>query len=74
MAGRSVTSFAKVATSPQQMSDLLNAEKSAVGILPRHWKMGDSRIVFEAGKVPVLAITKSEPQGIVRELLACLQR
>jgi hypothetical protein len=74
MAGRSVTPIANLATSPQQMSDLLNAEKSAVGILPKHWKMGDARIVFNAGTVPVLAIVKSEPNGILKELLACLQK
>ncbi len=74
MAGRGVTSFAKVAASPQQMSDLSNAEKDAVGILPKHWKPGDSRIVFHAGTVPVLALVKSEPQGVVREILACLQK
>jgi hypothetical protein len=74
MAGRSVTAFAKLAASPQQMSDLLIAEKSAVGILPEHWKVGDSRIVFNAGTVPVLTVVKSEPQGAVQSLLACLQK
>lgn len=74
MAGRSVTSSAKVATSPQRMSDLINAEESAVGILPKHWKAGEARIVFNAGNVPVLAVLKSEPEGALRGLLACLQK
>lgn len=74
MKGRSVTSFAKLATSPQQMSDLLNAEKDSVGILPRHWKAGTVREVFSAGFVPVLAVTKGEPQGALKELIACLQK
>ncbi len=74
MKGRSVTTFAGLATSPQQMSDLLNAEKDAVGILPRHWKAGTVRDVFSAGTVPVLAITKEEPQGALKELLSCLQK
>jgi len=73
MAGRSVTSFARGASSPGQMSDLLNAEQDAVGILPKRWKSGDSRIVFNAGSVPVLAILKQEPQGALTQLLACLQ-
>jgi hypothetical protein len=72
--GRSVTSLAKLATSPQQMSDLLNAEKDSVGIIPRHWKTGTVREVFSAGFVPVLAVTKDEPQGAVKELIACLQK
>ena len=74
MKGRSVTSFAGLATSPQQMSNLINAEKDAVGILPKHWMTGNVREVFSAGTVPVLAITKEEPQGAVKDLIACLQK
>ena len=73
MKGRSVTSSAKVAVNPQKMSDLLNSESNAVGILPRHWKAGTVREVFSAGVVPVLAITKQEPQGVVTDLVSCLQ-
>jgi hypothetical protein len=74
MKGRSVTTFAGLATSPQQMSDLLNVEKNAVGILPKHWKVGTVRDVFSAGVVPVLAVAKDEPQGAVRNLISCLQK
>ena len=74
MEGRSVTPSANVAVNPQQMSDTLVNESNTVGILPKHWKTGDSRIVFSAGTVPVLALAKSEPQGIVKELIACLQK
>ena len=73
MNGRSVTSLARLATSPQQMSDLLNAEKDSVGILPRHWMVGTVREVYSAGMVPILAIVKQEPRGVVSELIACLQ-
>ena len=74
MKGRSVTSFAGLATSPQQMSDRINAEKDAVGILPKHWVTGNVREVFSAGTVPVLAITNEEPQGTVKDLISCLQK
>jgi hypothetical protein len=74
MAGGSVTSSASLAVSPGQMSDVLNAESNAVGILPRHWKMGTVREVYSLGTVPVLAIVKEEPQEIVKELLGCLQK
>jgi hypothetical protein len=74
MEGRSVTSSALVAVSPQQMSDTLVNQPNTVGILPRHWKVGDSRVVFSAGTVPVLALTRSEPAGVVKSLLACLQK
>ena len=73
MNGRSVTSLARLAVSPQHMSDMLNAESNSVGVLPRHWKTGNTREVFSAGMAPVLAITKENPDGAVRELVACLQ-
>ncbi len=74
MQGGVVTSQARLAVTPQQMSDVLNAEKNAVGILPRHWKAGSPREVFSAGMVPVLAITPSEPAGALAALIACLQK
>ena len=74
MKGRSVSSSARVAVNPQQMSDVLNNESNAVGILPRHWKAGDTREVFSVATVPVLAITEREPQGVVNQLIGCLQK
>ena len=74
MGGEPVTSLARLATSPQEMSDVLNAEVNTVGILPRHWKVGTVREVYSAGTVPVLAIVKSEPEGALRSLIACLQK
>jgi hypothetical protein len=74
MKGRSVSSSALVAVSPQQMSDVLNAESDAVGILPQHWKVGDTRKVFSVATVPVLAITQIEPQGAISQLIGCLQK
>jgi len=74
MKGRTVTTFAGLVTSPQQMSDLINAEKDVVGILPKHWMTGNVREVLSAGTVPVLVITKEEPQGAVKELISCLQK
>jgi hypothetical protein len=74
MEGRIVSPDARLASHPQQMSDALVNEANMVGILPRHWKAGDSREVFSAGTVPVLALTNTEPQGIVKDLIACLQK
>lgn len=74
MTGGSVTPKARLAVDPQQMSDTLVNEPNTVGILPRHWKTGDSREVFSVGIVPVLAITQTKPQGVVKELIACLQK
>lgn len=74
MQGRSVTSLARLATGPQHMSDALNNEPNAVGILPRRWKVGDSRFVYIIPNVPVLALVGEEPQMAVRAVIACLQK
>jgi len=73
MGGQSLVSSAHLAADPQQMSDLLNADPAMVGVLPRHWKAGNTRDVFAISSVPVLAITPVEPEGQVRDLIACLQ-
>jgi len=74
MDGRNVTSLAWVAASPQKMSDALVNEPNSIGILPRHWKTGDVRDVYSVAEVPVLVLTRSEPAGVLRELLSCLQK
>ena len=74
MSGMRVTSSARVAATPQQMSDTLVNESKAVGILPRHWKAGDDREVFKVTTVPVLVLTDSDPKGVIKELISCLQK
>jgi hypothetical protein len=74
MQGQNISSSARLAVDPQQMSDTLVNEPNTVGILPRHWKVGDSREVFSVGTVPVLVITSEEPQGVLKQLIACLQK
>jgi len=74
MQGRGVTGSARVAVSPQQMADTLVNQSNSVGILPRHWIAGDVREVYSVAKVPVLALTETEPQGVVKNLLACMQK
>jgi hypothetical protein len=74
MKGRTVTSSANVAINPQQMSDVLNANSNAVAILPRHWKAGDVREVYSVAIIPVLALTRSEPYGAVKQVIGCLQK
>jgi hypothetical protein len=73
MDGRMVSSAARLAYNPQQMADTLVSEPNTVGILPRRWKAGDVREVFSVATVPVLAMTASEPQGAIGNILACLQ-
>ena len=73
MEGLSISSSALVAVSPQQMSDMLNAESNTVGILPRNAMVDGLREVLSVATAPVLALTKSEPQGAVNQLIGCLQ-
>ncbi len=73
MNGRSVTSFTRMAAGPQEMSDALNSESNSVGILPKHWMVGNIREVYSAGMAPVLALTKQDPQAGVGQLISCLQ-
>jgi hypothetical protein len=74
MNGGSVTSFARLAVSPAHMSEALSADGNAVGLLPRRWMTAGLRELFIAASVPVLALTPSEPEGVVRGLIACLQK
>ena len=74
MHGQNVSPSARLAVDPQQMADTLINEPNTVGILPRHWKAGDSREILSVGTVHVLAITADEPQGVVGQLIACLQK
>jgi len=74
MGGRPVTSFARLAVSPAHMFEALSADGNAVGILPRYWMTAGLRELFVAASVPVLAVTASEPKGVIRGLIACLQK
>ncbi len=74
MAGRSITSQARLAVSAQNMSNSVAGNPGSIGILTRRLKTNNTQDVFGGVSVPVLAITKSEPQGAVKQLIACLQK
>ena len=73
MNGEPVTSLARLAVSSQDMSDSIGSTPGSVGYLARRWKAGNTREVLKAATVPVLAITRTQPQGAVSQLIACLQ-
>ena len=73
MDGRPVTSLARLAVSAQAMSDAVGATPGAVGFLPRRWKTGNTREALQLPSLPVLAITRTEPTGIAKQLLGCVQ-
>ncbi len=78
--GLRVTPGAHLAVEPGQLRDAVAADPGAVGIVSKHYLAGNVRAIrlpediSAALRVPVLAITPTEPQGAVRDLLACLQK
>lgn len=74
MNGLKVASSARLAVSPERMSDSVGNNPGAIGILPRHWKMGNTHETFIAATVPVLAFTRPEPQDDLLNVLTCLQK
>jgi len=74
LARQPITSLARLAVSAQAMSDSIGAQAGSVGVLTRHWKRGNTREALVIASAPVLAITKSEPQGAVKDLITCLQK
>lgn len=73
MAGRPVTSFARAAVSPQEMAAALAEDPQAVGILPRRSLTGNLRSIYSLGSLPMLVIPREEPQGALKDLIACMQ-
>ena len=74
MAGRPVSSKARLSVSPEQVADLINTQPDVVGILTREWMPAEARVIFNLGQVPVLAITKPEAQDVIQEIIDCLQK
>jgi hypothetical protein len=72
--GLRITPAARLAVSAQHMSDSIGSNPGAIGILNRRWKMGNTHETFIAATVPVLAITGSEPQNDLKNVLTCLQK
>jgi len=73
MKNGAVSSFARVAMNPQEMSDELNSGTNEVGILPRHWQTDALREIYALPAIPVLAVTNAGPMGIIQPLIGCLQ-
>jgi hypothetical protein len=75
LGGSPVTSTARLANSPDEMSQAIANDVAAVGIITRHWKAGNTTEAFTvAGNLPILAITQTKPQGFLEQILACMQK
>jgi len=73
MQGQPVTSLARLAVSVEAMTNSVETVAGSVGVVTRRWKSGNTPEVLSVAAAPVLAITKSQPEGAVKELLSCLQ-
>ncbi len=73
MGGVPITSNARLAAGPQQMSDAVNSQENAVGIVPARWMTGSIRYIYTIPGVPVLAIVPESNGEIVQDLVACVQ-
>lgn len=74
LGGSPVTSFARLATGPDEMAQAVADDVNAIGILTKHWKADNVSDVFTVASVPVLAITPSESQMELNNNLACMQK
>ncbi len=73
MDGSPVTSTARLATNPDEMAQAIANDVNAVGILTRHWKASNVLDTFTTAAVPVLVLTKTDPQTDVQNIISCLQ-
>jgi hypothetical protein len=71
--GSPVSSAASLAGSPEQMLAEVAVDPDAVGILPAAWASGTVQTIDLGIETPVLAISATEPSGVSRDLIACLQ-
>jgi hypothetical protein len=73
--GSSVTTQARLANSPEEMSKAIADDTDAIGIITRRLKTDITSDVFTvASNLPVLVLTRSQPQGNLAQILACLQK
>jgi len=73
MDGQRVTSSARLAFSAQNMLDSVSKDAGSIGYLPRSMETADVRDVFKVAAVPLLAITKAQPDNGTKHIVACLQ-
>ncbi len=74
MEDQPITSLARLAVSAQNMSDSVANNAGSIGFLPRSLESTNVHDVYKVASEPLLAITRSQPQGVVNELIACLQK
>jgi hypothetical protein len=73
--GTPPASLARMANSPVEMSQAVGLDIDAIGYITRSWMTENVAEAFLiTSDLPILAITKSEPQGALSQILSCLQK
>jgi hypothetical protein len=73
LGGSPVTSSARLATSPEEMVKAIADDVNAGGILNQRWMSSSVSDAFSSPTVPVLALTRPDPQTGILDIIACLQ-
>jgi hypothetical protein len=67
--------LARLANNPEEMSKAIAGDADSIGIITRRLKTENTSDVFTvASSLPILVITRPQPQGNLAQLLACLQK
>jgi ABC-type phosphate transport system substrate-binding protein len=74
LGGNLVASTARLASSPDEMIQAILTDVNAIGILNRRLSSSNVSEVYFVTTMPVLALTKRDPQGSLNSILACLQK
>jgi len=74
LAGSSVTSDARLATSMEEMRQAIAGNVNAVGLLTGSWTMNDLTTAFSISGLPVLVLTQGEPLDTIQRVISCLQK
>lgn len=69
-----VTSLAHIAADPQHMASAISQDPQSAGLITRSLLPPGLKSVYTIPNIPVLALVKSEPQGLLKSMLSCLQK
>ncbi|MHB8112006.1 MAG: substrate-binding domain-containing protein [Bellilinea sp.] len=79
LADSPIATTARIAPNPAAMLEAVAADPLAIGFLPARWLDSTVRQISITGyasdqwTLPILAVTQSEPSGIARDWLLCVQ-
>lgn len=71
--GKTVANNANIALNNRSMIQALIANPSSIGILPQPLVAANLNILTSIKKLPILAVTKTDPNGAAAVLLQCMQ-